>query len=731
MRRLFFAASAAVVAIGLPAQNASAVEEPQHRPRVCLVLSGGGALGIAHIGVLKVLEELRVPVDCVVGTSMGAIIGGLYAAGYSPQELERLTTSLPWHEILADRPDRRRLPFRRKVDDLTYLTRWELGYSDGRLRMPAGVIAGQNLGVELRVLGLRAAGITDFDRLPLPFRAVATDLGTGEMVALDHGDLATALRASMAVPGVFAPVEVDGRTLIDGGIVANLPVGVARSMGADVVIAVDLGQPLTSERPPDTIAGIVQRTTQFLTRLNVQRELAGVDILIRPDVRQWGLLDFRAASEILPRGSEAANASAAALRRLAVTPGEWEAFLRTQRRRTPTLHVATVVVDPGLRLYADEVIGQIRTRPGRDLDVPTLRNDLLRVWELGEFVTADFTLLPQGDAWVLTLVAHPKPWGPNFLRFGLSASSDLEGTSQFNALAAFTMTNLNRGGAELKAAAQIGQDPIGQVELYQPVGGSRVPFVSAAAYTSVHKAQIPINSAVEQYRFSIVRGSLDVGLALGRYGELRLGIRRDQTAGRATTHDSGHPPRYDQSDAGVRFNVLIDQLDSVNFPHKGCLAVAEVFSSSSSLGADERYRRLDLSLVGAATLRRHTLIGLVHGSSALGGTLPAAERVQLGGLFNLSGLPPGEVTGSYGGVAALIYLYRLGRLSTLGEGIYLGTSLEAGNAWETPQQASLSDLRYSWTLMFGADTILGPLYLGHGVTSGGKDSFYLLLGRTF
>jgi NTE family protein len=730
MRRVRPTVAALTVFVAV-AGAATVTGTPHTRPRVCLVLSGGGALGIAHIGVLKVLEDLHVPVDCVAGTSMGAIVGGLYAAGYSPGELERLTLELPWREILADRPDRRHLPFRRKVDDLTYLTRWELGLADGRLRMPAGFIAGQNLGVELRVLGLRAAGITDFDRLPLPFRAVATDLATGEMVVLDHGDLAGAIRASMAVPGVFAPVALGGKTLIDGGLVANLPVQVARAMGAEVVIAVDLGQPLASAKLPDSVAGVVERTTEFVTRLNVERELPDVNILIRPQVQEWGLLDFSDAAAILPRGVAAAQAQAAQLLGLAVTNAEWEEYLHRQRRRTPELRVTTVAVDPGLRLYGDEVARQIHTEPGKDLDVGVLRADLRRIWELGDFVTTDFTLAPEGNGWVLTVVAHPKPWGPNFLRFGLAASSDLEGTSQFNALGAMTMTSLDQWGAELKTAVQVGQDPAGQVEFYQPVARSRVPFVSASAYASIHKSQIPVGSALEQYRFSTVRGAIDLGLALGRYGEFRLGVRRDQTTGRATAAGAADQPRYDRHDGGVRANLTIDQLDSVNFPHTGVLAIAEVFQSGASLGAEERYKRLDLSVVGAVSWRRHTLIGLVHGSSALGGTLPAAERVQLGGLFNLSGLPPGEVTGSYGGVASLIYLYRLGRLPVLGEGIYVGSSLEAGNAWENHAEVSLSDLRYSWALLFGADTLVGPVYVGHGVTTGGKDSFYLLLGRTF
>lgn len=704
---------------------------PPQRPRIGLVLSGGGALGLAHVGVIKVLEELHVPVDCVAGTSMGAIVGGLYAAGYSPEELEQLATTLPWRDILLDRPDRRHLPFRRKMDDLTYLTRWEMGFSDGRLRMPPSMIAGQRLGVELRVLGLRVVGITDFDELPLPFRAVAADLDTGEVVVLGSGDLATALRASMAVPGVFAPTEVNGRVLVDGGVVANLPVETARAMGADIVIAIDVGVPLAGQQRPDSIAGILSRTSSFLTRLNVEHVLPGVDILIRPELREWKLLDFHAAGEILPRGTDAARKQTEALRALSVGEDEWQAYLRRQRRTTPDLRLASVSADPGPGLEARTISKKILSQPGRDLDVPTARGDLKRLWELGEFVTTDFALAPEGDAWSLRFTGHSKPWGPNYLRFGLAIATDLEGESQFDTQAALTMTRLNRWGAELKTAVQVGQSPGAQAELYQPLTTSRIPFLATGASFSQVKAQIPVDTGTEQYRFWVQRLTLDAGLALGRYGELRAGIRRDSTNGRAQGDNADDLPRFDRADGGLRLNLTIDQIDSVNFPRNGLLAFVDLFEAETSLGADIPYERLDFNVVLAGTHRRHTLVGILHGGSALGGTLPPSERLQLGGLFSLSGLPRGEVSGSYGGVATLIYFFQLGRLPNFGEGIYVGASLEAGNLWETQDQVSRHDLLYSYAIVFGADTFLGPVYFAHGVNSGGKDSFYLLLGRTF
>lgn len=724
---------AAAMLLALPAAGGAETPEAAtpSRPRIGLVLSGGGALGLAHVGVLKVLEELHVPVDCVAGTSMGAIVGGLYAAGYSPEEIERLAYELPWGKLIEDRPDRRHLPYRRKLDDQTYLTPIQLGLSGGRLRMPSGLIAGHRLGIELRVLALRVLGIDDFDRLPLPFRAVAADIGTGEMVVLRRGDLAQAMRASMAVPGVFSPVELDGRLLVDGGVVDNLPVDQARAMGADVVIAVDVGTPMAAKRRPDSIASILSRTSDMLTRVNVERMLPGVDLFIRPEVGTYGLLDFGRGREILPRGEAAARERKPELARLAVGDDEWQGFLRRHRRTTPSVRIAALSVDPGPGLDPRTVSRRVETRPGTALDVATLRNDLRRLWELGEFETVTFDLAPDSDGWELRLVGNRKSWGPNFLRFGLSMATDLEGESRFSLLGSITMTRIDRLGGELKASVQAGGEPLALGEIYQPLQAGGPLFVAAGAGLGSRKVQIPIGSRLEQYRFAAQRLTADLGLALGRHGELRTGLRRDATRGRATANDRDELPRFDRDDGGWRLAIALDQLDDVNFPRTGFLAFAELFEAREGLGADVPYRRLDLNAVAAASRGRHTLIALARGTSALGGTLPPSERLALGGLLNLTGMPAGEVSGSYGGVAALVYLYRLGQLPLFGNGVYAGLSVETGNAWAAARDVRGSALRRSGAVLFGADTLLGPLYFGWGSTSGGKDSFYLMLGRTF
>ena len=721
----------AVSTLALVGVTVAGAEAPP-RPRVCLALAGGGALGLAHVGVLRALEEMRVPIDCIAGTSMGAIVGGLYAAGYSPAELEELALTLDWSGFVRDAPERRHLPYRRKIDDQLYLTRWEFGVSKSGLELPAGLVGGHRLGVELRLLGLRAIGVESFDDLPIPFRAVAADATDGETVVLDRGNLASALRASMAVPGLFAPVERDGRLLVDGGVVANVPVDAALAMGAEVVIAVDLGRPLAERDRPKSITGVVSQSLDALRQRESARALAKADLVVRPDLEDWSLLDFHAAGELLERGAAAARGQMSSLQRFAVDSASWTSYLERQRRGTPSFPIEQVVLEPGPGLPLAAVRRAVRTRPGEPLDPDLLAADLDRLWELGEFETVDFTLEPvAAGGWDLRLVGHRKSWGPNFLRTGLSIASDLEGSSSFNLLGALTMTGRGRLGREVKVAAQAGEVPTLITEVYQPLAGSRVPFAALGLQAAETKERVPVDDVRVQYRLLSWRASFDLGLALGRWGEVRFGYRHQRTRSHAFGEAPSDLPEFDRDNSGLGALLVFDQLDRVNFPRRGLLVVADYHEARTELGADESYRRLDLQSVAAATAGRHSLVALLRGHSGLGGELPPEEWTGVGGLFDLSGLPPGDVAGSYGAVGTLIYLYRLGNLPKFGEGIYVGLSLETGNAWRTAEEVSASDLRRSFALLFGADTFLGPVYVGHGHTTGGSDSFYLYVGRTF
>ncbi len=364
MRRLFLLCV-------LVASTVASAAEPIERPKVGLVLSGGGALGIAHVGVLKVLEELRVPVHCVAGNSMGAIIGGTFAAGYTPQEIEDVLLAIRWSDLLDDRPDRRRVPFRRKQDDLTFLSRVEVGFNHGRFQLPSALVEGQKLNFLLQALTIHTVGLESFDDLPVPFRAVATDLETGEEVILDHGDLALAIRASMAVPGVFSPVEINGQLLVDGGLVNNLPVDQGRALGADVVIAVDVGEPLRTREQLESLSGVTRQVLRMMTARNVARQTPDADLVIHPAVEEFATSDFNKAEEMIVRGEQAARRVAEELRRFAVSDDEYARYKeRFQIRDLSEPTVTSIQVASESRTDPKLVLREVRTRPGDLLVVP-------------------------------------------------------------------------------------------------------------------------------------------------------------------------------------------------------------------------------------------------------------------------------------------------------------------------------------------------------------------------
>ena len=264
---------------------------PEKQPRIGLVLSGGGARGMAHVGVIQVLEEMKIPIHCVAGTSMGAIVGGLYAAGMSPAEMEKFVTSMEWNEAFKDKPPPSELSFRRKQEAADYLINFDLGYKDGKFAIPKGLLQGQNLNLILKSLLFHTETIDDFNKLNIPFRAVATDIETGDAVIMGKGDLVKAIRASMSIPGVFAPVEIDGKILVDGGVANNLPIDVARQMGADVVIAVDISTKLSTRKQLTSSVEITAQLTSIMIQRNTAEQIKTLgeeDILIQPELGDLG-----------------------------------------------------------------------------------------------------------------------------------------------------------------------------------------------------------------------------------------------------------------------------------------------------------------------------------------------------------------------------------------------------------------------------------------------------------
>ncbi|WP_455211116.1 patatin-like phospholipase family protein [Kaarinaea lacus] len=710
------------------------VRPQANRPMVGLVLSGGGARGASHVGVLKVLEELRIPVDIITGTSMGAIGGGLYAYGYSPEEMQRILTQTDWDELFRDRPPREHLSFRRKADDYNYLIKLEAGFSQGRFAIPPGLIQGQKLNLMLKALMPQAP--EQFDDLPIRFRAVATDIETGDAVDLGDGNLITALRASMSIPGVFAPVESNGRLLIDGGMANNVPVHLARELGADVLIVVDLSGELRSREQLTSPLGILNQTIGFQLQHNSDQQLSELragDVLIQPDLDGYSSTDFWRAQQMVDIGVAAARLHAHQLSTLSISEADYAHYQDYRRRKLHTSpRIDNIVIKNNSKL-ADAVIrSHLSIQPGQTLDVARLERDLEQIFGLNIFESVDYDIIKSPEETTLVVKTRKKEWGPNYLRFGMNVESDFEGWSAFNLATSYTSTPLNRLGGEWRSEIRLGQDQLVSTEFYQPVEKRLRYFVSTrASYSSTRIGQFEDGQQVADYNVSDSTIEATVGRQFGNWGVLQLGVGTGSGKVSPRIGDPSVPTtRYD---SGYWFtNGIVDQLDNLNFPKHGYVTNFTWVESEEFLGADIDASYLRLGGLWAGTWKTNTLMVWAGAAGITESDAPLTDTFRLGGLFNLSGYRKSELAGRYVGILRTVYIHELGNSnSVIKMPFYVGGSLETGNAWNDKQDIKADSLIIAGTLLVALDTPLGPLYLARGYAEGGRSASYLFLGRSF
>lgn len=718
----------------------SAALSQEARPRVGLVLSGGGARGLSHVGVLKVLEQERIPVDAIAGTSMGAIVGGLYATGMSAVEIEAAVRAIDWDAVFARRVDRQHLSQRRKEEDFEISPVLEFGMRDGELRAPIGAVSSRGLETLLRRYTLPVRQVREFDRLPIPFRAVATDLETGAAVVLDRGDLALALRSSMSVPGVFPPTELDGRILGDGGLVNNVPIDVARAMGVDVVIVVNIGTPLAGREALGSAVGITAQMINILTEQNVQRSLASMgarDILVAPPLGALTSADFAKAAEAIDAGERGARAMTEPLRRLAVGP---EAYARWReahpRQRRPEATIDFVAFEGSTLTNPARFAAQLESQPGRAFDVPRAENDARTLAASGDYLRADYRLVSHHDADGLVFDLEDKPWGPNYLRIGLDLATDFEGRGTFNLKLSHNRHWLTPAGTEWRNRVQIGAVPLVFTEIYHPLnwtlGLSNDWFVAgyAGAERSTGTLYDTSGRELARYKRTGQRVGIDLGQPWGRFGELRLGVASQRATASPTLVSGavvGVPTRTTSHENGLRLAAVIDQLDFASFPSRGYRVVGQLAWGEGK--AEGRFQRLEASALAVTTLGSHSfsVYGLARGASAQqsGGI----GRFGLGGFHQLSGYRDNELLGNYVLFSRLGWTMRLPYVPVVARAFFVGATLEAGNAWTTRDDFRDGAMRTGMSLYFGADTGLGPLYLGLTHAPRGSSGVMLFLGR--
>lgn len=708
------------------------------RDRIGLVLGGGSARGIAHIGVIKALEDMQIPVDVIAGSSMGSVVGALYAAGYNGEEIEEFATRQDWTAIFDDSTVRERATFRRKTDDVGFLADGYLSFEGGVPVLPDGVVQGQSLWLTLSKLLVDARAVTDFDELPIPFRAVAMDLSTGSVVKLAKGDLAAATLASMALPGLIPPVEIDGRRLIDGGFIDNLPVSTAREMGSDRVLVVSVG---SDALPADSIkgfGGVLRQTQKLLTDPSVRAQRASLrdtDILIEPKLDEFGFASFSDAVTMIERGEAAVKALSSQLLPLALDEQAWRAHIDARARiKAMRPMITSISIDQDSGLSDKLVLDFLDVEIDESLDAVSLGNDIADLYATGLFERISYDVDSLGE---LTLQANAYGTQLSFYRFGLALDSDLNEDTRFALGMSYTKPQVNRRGGEYRGKVTIGDVTRVVNEFYQPFGYRQRYFFEPSLLLTrgnspfFDDGDVPLDAQRE----GLIRAGLDGGVTFDRWGELRFGLRYGSTeleslAIEDSDRDVADLPSEDDASAFVSFTV--DSLDELSWPHTGVLARVSHTEHLEAGDAELDYSDTELLILKPWTRGASTLTLRASVSSTEGPDSDARVSARLGGFLQLSGFTEDELRGQHSLLLSSTLYQRINPRSILFDlPIYVGGSLEAGDVFAERSDVSLDGLVVAGSAFAGLDTPIGPIYLGYGTNDQDADRFYFSIGSFF
>jgi NTE family protein len=704
------------------------------RPRVGLVLAGGGAKGGAHIGALKVLEELRVPVDCIAGTSIGALVGAGYASGQPAAEIEKFVTGIDWASVIGGAGRRTLEPVEQKRLAIEAGSHLQVGLVDGKVVTPGGLADSSSIDDLLRAYVARSRTVADFDKLPIPFRAVATDMMTGDMVVLDRGDIAIAMRASMAIPGAFSPVVLDPWILSDGGMVRNIPIDVARDACADIVIVVNLVEPPPKRERLVQAQQLLSRSMDVMFEVNEKAQLQTLtdrDILIDVPMGDITTGDFERLPETIPLGEAAARKVADRLSALAVPPEQYTAWRRQiTTSQAVEAKLADVRVEGLDYVNPDYLRTLMSVHEGDTVAIDDISVDARHMSALDELDSVAYRI--EGDPGAATLAWLPQEisLGRNVLRpaFGLFA----DGGGDFMFLAGLQHVRhwVNGLGAQWRNRMQIGDETHLTTSFYQPLDISQRTFVEPALFAKrVVEDLYDDGDRLATYEFVDVGGRIDVGWNASRYAQLRLGYLFDQ---RKTRIETGFPglPQVDLDDAGLTLNARYDSRDTATFSTTGIAAAVNYDHVDDSLGSDRNWDRLEVGVRGAISIGRYVTWLSLAGGTDLGNELPPDRLFSLGGPRVLPAFQHDELRVSDYWVAESSFLRRLAVLSPIkNQAIYAGLGLQAVGVNDRLDIAGEDDeVIYGGYLFLAGPTAIGTFTLGVGFTEG-EGNVWLSLGK--
>ncbi|EKO3578077.1 serine protease [Vibrio sp. A8-1] len=731
------------------------------RPIIALVLAGGGAKGAAHMGVLKALEEMKIPVDIVLGTSMGAYVAGLYATGMDAEEIEGVIYSVNWQSGYRDRVSRSQRRVRDKEYEDRYQLTTDLGFGWDGLRAPRGVVQGQSMLRILRETSGNIAKLDSFDDLVIPYRAVATDIIEMKPVVLDKGYLVDAMMASMSVPGALPPYDIDGRWLVDGGVTNNMPVDIAKQMGADVVIAVDISSDYKQQDSFSSFLSAANQLSNYLVRRTTERQasqLSEQDILLRPNVGLMETTEFHKMPDAFIEGYQTALEHQQQLQVLALSSAQYQNYVDGKAERRRKLHYGDQLTVDNIAIrnhshYSDLLLkNRLNLAQNTTLSTKEIEASVDRLYALDRFKLVRYQYEQVDQDNHLLIDVHEKGWGPNYLNFRFFLEDDFSTTSQYSLGASLNFTDLGSHGAELALNMDLGTDKQLEAELYSPLFSSQKTFASFTARYRDDNRQIPFEDLFENTGLSATRnyvpisyrtltGEAALSYQQALWRQLRVGARYvDGQVQPSTVPDYGNATFTRQ---GIFVNYRIDSLDNFSLPREGDYIVLEYFISHDDVNdlveqansSSDTVYDISVKLMSAKSVGRHTLVAnLDYGEVRSKNSITPVEPKTIGGFLNLSGIPRESLLGQNKIFTSLVYRYRWfdNDFGLFNAPFYLGASIEYGGVWSDPDLKIDTAPKYvAGSVFAGIDSPIGPVMFGYGRTEQNYDSFYLIIGTTF
>jgi NTE family protein len=706
---------------------------PPHRSTIGLVLEGGGALGLAHVGVLRWFEQNHIPVDYVAGTSMGGLVGGLYATGMSGDDINDFLKNINWNRSLRNELPYQARSFRRKEDKRDYPNDLEFGLKDG-ISFPSGFNSGHQVGLILDRLALPYSDLKSFDELPTPFRCVATDLVSGKATVFSNGSLSEALRATMSLPAVFSPVRRDGQIYVDGGIIDNLPVDVARAMGADIVIAVHLEVPPIDPKEPLSAFSVLERSVSVVISVNELASMEKADVVVPVHTEAYTMLDYQAAQKIVALGYAGTQERSHVLERFALNDADWAEYVKQRESRRRSVPVPQFIEVTGTApVIAQGIQKTLADNVGRPVDFKRLDGDLTDVTGLGRFSRAGFQLTTRNGEPGLLIRTDEKDYAPPTVNplFVIDGSDYTD--VRFSLGARVTFHDIGGFGSEFRNDFIVGSAYGAFSEYYHPLNWFSHFFVAPRVYATSKPFDLYFDdSRISTYREHEAGGGLDFGVAFNRFSELRFGYQLEHLSLTRTIGLPGLISNVSGRQGFSRVRYIIDHTDDPTLPRQGYLVQSRLEFYDANPSATEHFPLAELRTgVFHRILKTNSVFLLASGGSTMGYRNTGLPMFGLGGPLRLAAYGTNELLTNQYFLFQPGYIRRLKELSPLlGNNVYLVTDYEIGKAYGPVNQTD-SRLPNDFNAAVLVQSFIGPIVFGGSIGDRGHHKFYFQLGRYF